>query len=131
MVLVSESYKRLDFTNDNMINDYYASMLLGHKTIDDQTILATQDDLKLILCGTLTVITPSGKTLTGSDVFSLLKKDKYKDSDLEKWLKGKNVKKFDDYQITSNPWFEIIDFDGDHVAEFSVLTNNQISLFDV
>lgn len=123
-------YSHLKFKNGE-ITDYEVAMQLNHKTTDETTELARYGNYNLAICGTLTVLTPEGKFLFGESVLSIIDESICSEVEFYKWLNGGDIESLSEYSIHSNPWFEIIDEDGDPVVNNpDSISENKNNLFN-
>ena len=107
---------KLIFDSKEM-SDFEASIQLNHKKEDSSSLICQKYGLDLYLCGCVTIFTPSGMYLAGDMAMSIIFTEvKATKSEFIAFLQGEKNIKFDDYEVTSNPWFEWQERDGETVS---------------
>lgn len=115
--LNSEYNKKLSFRSEEL-SDYEASMLLDHKKEDESSHICMKDGIDLYLFGCITVQSPSGQFVYGKDVMDyLINNAGATRSEVLNYLQGENVDSLLPFTITTNPWFEWQERDGETVGE--------------
>ena len=127
------SHFLIDFKINTNISDMMASIQLNHKTIDESTTIAKYENNELLLCGCVKILTPEGQYLYGENVLSIVKDGICSKKDLMDWMENNaQIKALDEYEMVNNPWFTIVDEDGEPVVEcFDSIPESEFDLFKV
>lgn len=96
---------KLTFTNGD-ISDNYASILMAHDLPNKSTILLEHKDFELIVEDCVSIGTPSGKTLTGTAILTLVTNGICSKSELIAFLSGECINCLSEYEFENCAWFE-------------------------
>lgn len=118
MNTLNQPYNRKLIFDGSEMSDFEASIQLNHKQVDETSFIFQRDGVDLYLCGCVTLFTEAGLFLTGDMAMSIIFTEvNATKAEFIAFLQGEKNEKFDGYEVTSNPWFEWQDRNGDSVGE--------------
>lgn len=126
---LNKPYTKLIKFENKSISNFDASFQLNHKKPDNTSLICMVDGCELFLCGMVSVLTPSGIIIYGSDVLNLIPStiNSTKDA-LISFLQGNQNHKFDGYHLQTHPYFEWQERDGESIGSIFFEIPSDISL---
>ncbi|WP_210499445.1 hypothetical protein [Vibrio crassostreae] len=109
--MIQEWNGNLSHLGEKELTDYETAIALDMNQEDDSEGLLVIGELMLEIKGTVTVATPNGEFLTGSNIVNHFNTKAEKQAVLN-WLHGKDNPMFDEWEVQGNPWFSIECVDG-------------------